>query len=437
MEALPLEIVHLVLSFLPTNDLSNWRLSSKECAKAGERHLVQDLHVMYNAKSFFNLLHISRHPSLSKYVRSIFYEVRYMEEVDQTEFEENILEDHPQYDCQDAKAIIFNAWTAYKRKLDEQRYIKKTSYDVSVFTQAFARFPLLKRIEVSSEYNEPSEILKRAYEGTMAVSGLMLDGGEMNEDDETGTRALMTVLLAAAGMEPGLEYLNAHRIHWSFFSAKPLPLHIPAYRNLRHLDLEFEADFGDFDEQEIVEARHVELGKVIRSATGLETLRLVFDEPDMNPKAVHNQHLLNVPVVWERITGDTTWPKLRSLELQVATCSETEIMRFFTRHAGTLKSIKLVNMWLTNCTNGWLNVFKVMKNSLKLGEVDLGGFWGQDGPDGLCKLVKVQGQVGTRISKVVMGLGDMPKTLELSSEDAAELGSPFFQFLDYYQTVGT
>lgn len=430
MEALPLEIVHLVMSFLPTEDLNNWRLSSKECAKAGERHIVRDLHVMYTAKSFANLLNISRHPSLSKYVQSIVYEARYLVEVDQTGFEQNILDgdeyafENPENITADTKAILSPAWTAYRRMLDEQQYIKKTGYDVSVFSQALVRLPALKRAEVISEYKNRSEALERAYEATMAVSGFLLECGELSDEGNlTRIRALRTVLLATTGMQSGLEDLHVHLIHWSFFSSAPLSLHFPAYVNLRHLDLEFEADPGDKKDQEVVEARHVELGLALRSATGLETLRLVFEKPDTLFRWVRVSDLVNAPVVWERITGDTTWPKLRSLELQVATCSEADIMRFFTRHARTLRSVSLVNMWLTDCTTGWSGVFKMMKHSLKLEEVHLGGCWGQDGAKGQRKLIQVEGKVGARVSKALTGLGNSDN-LESSIEDAVA-ESPF------------
>ncbi len=157
------------------------------------------------------------------------------------------------------------------------------------------------------------------------------------------------------------------------FSPRHLCLSISRHTqaSLRHLNLEFEADYGDVDEPEIIEARHVELGRALRSVAGLETLRLVFDEPIVKPEDVRDYHLLNIPVVWERVTEGMTWSKLRSLEIHVATYSEVGIKSCLGRHAVTLRSVKLVNMWLTDCVAGWESVFKAMKNSLKLEEVRL------------------------------------------------------------------
>ena len=83
MEALPIELMHITCSFLSKQDLGNFRLAAHDCARVGEKHLVRNLHVMFTTKSFHNLLQISRHPVLSQYVLSIFYEVRFLEDVDE------------------------------------------------------------------------------------------------------------------------------------------------------------------------------------------------------------------------------------------------------------------------------------------------------------------------------------------------------------------
>jgi hypothetical protein len=314
--------------------------------------------------------------------------------------------------------------------LEEQQHMAKIGYDVSVFAQALPRFPMLKEIEINSEYDIPTDALRRAYEDTMAVSRFMLCTEE-NEQEGMAMRALRTVLLAATGMQPGLEDLYVHQIHWPFFTSAPLSLYLSSYANLRHLNLEFESIFFDIDEREIVEARHMELGRALRSATGLETLRLVFDDTYSSPRFVRKSHLSRVPVVWERITGDMTWPKLWSLELQVATCSEAEIISFFTRHAGTLKSVRLINMWLTDCANGWNGVLEMMRRSLKLDQVSLGGFWGQDAYDGEngCTLIKIDEVLGSRLSEALMGLGDISDVSNLTIEGAAEsIPCPFIYF---------
>jgi hypothetical protein len=88
-------------------------------------------------------------------------------------------------------------------------------------------------------------------------------------------------------------------------------------------------------------------------------------------------------------------------------------------------------MWLTDCTGGWNSVFKVMERSLKLEKVHLGGCWGQDdAKEGHYKLIKVYGEVGSRLSKALMGLGDKFDDKDLSFKGAAGSDSPFIQFID-------
>jgi hypothetical protein len=130
------------MSFLPVPDISTFRLLNKACAKVGERNPVENLHVMFNAKSLQNLLHLSRHPSLCRYVSSIVYEVRYLEDVEIQEHESNILDNDGLEESTwisdagsgDSKERIAKGWKAYKPMLDEQLYMKK-------ILRRFGRYP--------------------------------------------------------------------------------------------------------------------------------------------------------------------------------------------------------------------------------------------------------------------------------------------------------
>jgi hypothetical protein len=448
IDILPLELVHVICSFLPVPDISTFRLLNKACAKVGERNLVENLHVMFNAKSLQNLLHISRHPSLCRYVSSILYEVRYLEDVESQEYESNILDNDgleeestwsSDAESGDSKERIARGWKAYKPMLEEQLYMKKISYDVSVFTQALARFPVLKRLEMCSEYGMPSETLARAYENTLAVPGLMLDGGEISDyEEQTGTRALGSLLLAAAAMPSRLETLIAHRIHWSFFNPAPLAdLHLPAFVQLRHLDLVLEPDYDDFDEQDVVKKRHEELGRILRSMMGLESLRLCFDDVDTHPNAVLIQRQMNVPVVWERITEGMTWPRLRILELKVFTTSENHITNFLKRHTDTLRVIKWHNVWLSDSAFGWNRIFKKMKRYMKLEEVEFRGIWGGDCTHGRPKLLKMEGETAIRLERSILRGPSEKKEknpnnkAHVATEPPVKLETLMFEFVDY------
>lgn len=139
----------------------------------------------------------------------------FLEEVEFPEFKSNVLEIEEFEGCltDGNQEVIANAWKAYKPLLDTQMHIKKTNYDFAVLAQALPRFAILKRIEMNSEYKCPSETMTKAYETSMPILGLMIDGGEISDDKETKTRSLRSLLLAATAKAIPLETLNAHRIH--------------------------------------------------------------------------------------------------------------------------------------------------------------------------------------------------------------------------------
>jgi hypothetical protein len=422
MEKLPLELIHMICACLPTPDLGNFRLSSKDCAKVGESHIIRDLHVMFNAKSFRNLLQISKHPTLSKHVTSIFYEARFLEELGRKEWEMNIRDNERDerhyfehgsddgselevYD-EETKKRFDKGWKAYKRMLEEQEYLQRTKYDFSVFAQALARFPGLKKIEMTSEYAPPSEHMVRAYADTLAIAGLMIDGGE-SDDEEVGVRALGSLFLALTALPLNLQELKARRVHWSFFNPAPkdLNLYRPVFSHLRHLDLILEADYDDIDEEDIVLRRQEELGLALQSATGLESLKLSFGDGDLIPQMVLMERQMNVPVGFAPLFRNMTWRNLKRLELCVVTGSETDFTSFFQRHARTLKKVKLHNMWLADNpagSHGWDKVFKTMRRELILKDIDLRGVWGADGPDGRPKLMKLEGDFGEKLGTSIL-----------------------------------
>jgi hypothetical protein len=346
---------------------------------------------MFHAKSFQNFLQISLHPVLSNYVTSVFYEFRLLRDVDQQEYESNILDNENEdqelkqfSDDEGSRAELGKRWAIYKPLLQAQEYMKKTQYDISVLSQAFTRFPVLKSLHISSEFGtheRASEEMYHAFGGSLAIPGMMLEGGEVDDDEQVGVRALNSVLLSASGIPKKLENLKAHRVHWSFFNPPPaaINLHQQIFTYLRHLDLTLEADYDDIDEEHAVLARHAEFGKALRAAAGLETLRLNFGDNDISPDTVLMQRGMNVPVIWEELVKDMTWKNLKSLELHFVTASESCMTDFLARHAKTLKVIKWTNMWLLDSEEGWEPIWRNMKYLMKFEAVEFGGIWGAEG----------------------------------------------------------
>jgi hypothetical protein len=338
-------------------------------------------------------------------VASIFYEFRILEDIDQREYESNLLDndenDSWQANDEVTRIRIARGWLAYKALLDEQQYMKKNYQDMSILSQCLTRFPILKSLEMSSDYEPPTEELERMLVDTYAVQGNMLDGGDVTEEDEVGVRAMTTLLSAASGMQKKLDSLSAHRVHWSFFSSSPkgMSFYRPAFAYLRNLNMSLEADYDDTDEEDIVEARHNEFGIALRGATGLETLSLTFGDSDIPPESIYTQRQMQIPVVWDKLVKNVCWTNLRFLELHVVTVSERYILEFLERHT-SLKRLKWHSMWLTNSDVGWDKIFRGMR-TMKFEALQFGGIWGGEGDKGRNKTLKMD-EIGAKIVKSIL-----------------------------------
>lgn len=332
-----------------------------------------------------------------------------MEDVEQQEYESNtleILESEMWLINDDARRVkLAKGWMAYKALHEEQAYIKKIHQDLCVLSQCFARFPILKSLELSSDYDTPTEEMARMLADTYAVEGNMLDGENMTDDDEVGVAALTALLSAASGMQKKLDSLTAHRVHWSFFNAAPKGMNFyrPVFTYLRHLNLTLEADYDDMDEEDVVQVRHAEFSIALRDATNLESLSLNFGDRDVQ---LYVQRQLQVPVLWDKLAKTMTWKNLRSLELHIVTVSQQYLLDFLARHAESLKCIKWHSMWLTESNVGWDVVFRMMRKSMKLEVVKFEGTWGGEGEQGCIKTLKMIDH-GAKLAKIILsGCGD-------------------------------
>ena len=73
------------------------------------------------------------------------------------------------------------------------------------------------------------------------------------------------------------------------------------------------------------------------------------------------------------VIGDTCWSALREIVLRNLQPTGEDLLRFFERHAETLRAVKLGHLKLLQ--GMWSNVFKEMRNLLKLEECTLVHLW--------------------------------------------------------------
>ncbi|KAI4238509.1 MAG: hypothetical protein LQ349_001061 [Xanthoria aureola] len=69
------------------------------------------------------------------------------------------------------------------------------------------------------------------------------------------------------------------------------------------------------------------------------------------------------------VVGEIFWSALREVTVERLHSTGEDLLRFFERHAKTLRAVRLIEMWLGQ--GMWSNVFKEMRNWLKLEECTL------------------------------------------------------------------
>ena len=87
---LPVELLHLVCTYLEPTSVANFRLLNREIAEIGIQYTVSELILLLNESSFRKLEDVSKHPVISQYVASILWEVHSLPTFDRDEWEQNI-----------------------------------------------------------------------------------------------------------------------------------------------------------------------------------------------------------------------------------------------------------------------------------------------------------------------------------------------------------
>ena len=90
METLPLELYNAVCELLGTKEILQLRLVSRYGYEVATLFFPTEIHLIFTIKSFEKLLAISKHPVISRQIRSIYFEADTLELVDRKRWEASI-----------------------------------------------------------------------------------------------------------------------------------------------------------------------------------------------------------------------------------------------------------------------------------------------------------------------------------------------------------
>ena len=90
---IPTELLHEMFTHLSPTEAANLRLISKKFAKIGIEFILPELHPIVKKDGFDNMLAIVEHPVIPKYVKSLYYEVDVLNNLDFEEWRSSISKD--------------------------------------------------------------------------------------------------------------------------------------------------------------------------------------------------------------------------------------------------------------------------------------------------------------------------------------------------------
>ncbi|ESZ91657.1 hypothetical protein SBOR_7955 [Sclerotinia borealis F-4128] len=367
-DTLATELLGMICGYLPREDLLSFRLTSKTCAEVASKDLVQDLNVMFTEKSFENLLNISKQPSLSKHVRSLYYEPRTLRPVSRVALETAMQMDWYADNGPTPYPISrepIEYWESYSDISNRESHIMVSYYDISVLAQALPNFKNLKKIRVDSD-GLPSPQASSAHIPTGNECKWLLHH-DPTDQNCTRFRALLSILTAVSLPGTELTSFTATVIPDRFFRIfngnRNLMLPIAPY--LKRIDI----SLAPIDW--LKTSREVDLGihKFLRPAANLEDLRIAIDRKYLNDGWDHN-----TPIPWNSVVGSWKIPKLRNLILCNASGTQECFSKFLEDHTETLDYVCMENMWLEGDISGWGSVFTTLQ-SLALSTCQLEGTW--------------------------------------------------------------
>lgn len=110
LQHVPPELLHIIMSRLPSKDIKTLRQTNKFMAQVGLEHIATEIPLVSRRASFRNLCDIAKHNEFSKCVRSLFYMCDRLN-FDTWEFEQawsglNAIPDRPAYELESLRALF-------------------------------------------------------------------------------------------------------------------------------------------------------------------------------------------------------------------------------------------------------------------------------------------------------------------------------------------
>ena len=375
--------------FLQPTEIANFRLLHREIATIGIQYIVSELIMLLKEESFQKLESVSKHPVISKYVRSIFWEAGSLPSVPRCVWEDMIrsnmnrlvskepllgtygnpletFQKSPHRQC--SKAQLDKAFAKYNAYFLEQERIRTSCDYTERMANAMGRLPRLRELSVSTDYSWSGFGNRLVRERKAFGAGLCRLSEGFGLNSPWGTTQARCLLLGAHRAGVQLDKFQCSCVDWTLLkqSEEAFAALKSAIISVRHLDLLFTFDQ---DDSVLMCAGFFVSGRLqdfVTSAPLLNSLSIQFEWGENR-----------CPTDLNSVAGHFIWSQLRVVHLEGIKATHDELLRFLSRHANILKVLNLGNIHLTD--GEWSSTFQKMRLTLKLLELDLSGCF--DGHD--------------------------------------------------------
>ncbi|KAI0381460.1 hypothetical protein F5Y04DRAFT_289015 [Hypomontagnella monticulosa] len=361
MDRLASELVHRIFTFLPVEDIGNFRLVCKGFSEIGIEYVCSNTQFTFMTnEDLEKLVKLSKQTDIARGVKSLSYAPVTLRPG---------LSDDQYYDLHVMFVWSYNdLYSIYKPISDEQAEILKRKFDYACLLSALPRFPRLKHMSlyfdgISRQHFEcistPGRRIRRAFEHLFAVK-------------HCGRDHLRTLLQVLSETKVNLESLTIRGADPYFFDWEEIRTGAPfePISRLKRLDISFDADLwtaSDATNGRIMALQHLESGvavKYLQALPELQTLRVEFyDYWSAYAYMRRPEQWLPIPLN-ALATHDSVWANLRTLRLEHVKCDRQDIWDLLLRHKGTLREVCLKNMNLQSTS--WVPLLDSIRKELYL-----------------------------------------------------------------------
>jgi hypothetical protein len=382
MLSLPSEVIGIILQNAGSRrDLKHVRLSCKRLASIGAECLFKEVTVVPHEDSFEQLLKLSDHPTISKYVKSLVYDTRTISTPEDVQLDINADPIRKLYWETPTKRLYLRSFLKYH---DEHtfRTVEETGHELRYFLRIFESLPSLKAIKITNGEGHGVEVarLPRFYERMRNHMGK--DHARYFSSTGKITHRTRSVLLCAyvSGLE--LENLQLQDVKWvDFFTFREVR-EVSRYVNVLSKTLSrrlvarcahkpgFQVWAQGMDTE--VETVAV-LTQAVDSLLTLKSLDLRFGNSNVS---IWMERSEDRSMLWD-LALPRDLPKLQVLKLSWFTATEDDLVDFILGNSPTLTSLTIQHARLLKKLGQpracWVDVIRRLQQGLRLEKACLEG----------------------------------------------------------------